>query len=89
LAANPVCGCHDVPQRWNKDPRYTAGGFWKCSVKGIAYQRDKYATDPLYRGRASVRNRRNERRFYGDVRRAKHAPANPKMAELLAVTRRG
>lgn len=28
----PRCTCHGEKKIWNKDPRYTGGGYFKCRV---------------------------------------------------------
>lgn len=27
------CACHDKPMGWQKDARYSKGGFWECREK--------------------------------------------------------
>ena len=46
---DPVCRCHGERMRWNKDPRYQRGGFWKCRVSDLERRRERYATDPEVR----------------------------------------
>ncbi len=29
----PPCKCHSVARVWEKDPRTSAGGFWRCHIK--------------------------------------------------------
>lgn len=79
----PACACHNEPQRWNKDPRYTAGGFWKCAAKGVAYQRDRYASDPSYRGRAIARHRRNWHRPDGGYVQRRRRQLAAQRAQIL------
>ena len=30
--------------RWLKDPRYRAGGYWRCTVRENAQRRQRYST---------------------------------------------
>lgn len=43
----PFCECHGEPMLWNKDVRYSAGGFWRCRPKDRARQQAIYERDPL------------------------------------------
>jgi hypothetical protein len=38
----PLCGCHGEPMRFNKDPRYRIGGWWKCRVKENESDKKRY-----------------------------------------------
>lgn len=38
-----LCDCHGKAMRWDRDTRYTAGGFWRCRVKHNESQRKTYA----------------------------------------------
>ena len=49
-----TCDCHGEPQRWNKDSRYQAGGFWRCRVTGREQNRESYRR---HRERTNARQR--------------------------------
>lgn len=36
------CTCHDEPMFWQRDSRYHAGGFYRCRVRVLAAQRERY-----------------------------------------------
>lgn len=46
----PPCKCHGEPQRWNKDRRYTAGGFWKCRRLHLEWNRKRLRAGRMYLG---------------------------------------
>ena len=52
----PLCACHGERKRWNKDPRYKAGGFWKCRVGDLDQKRAAYANNPEVRLDRQLRN---------------------------------
>ena len=37
-----TCNCHNEQMGWQKDPRYTAGGYWFCRIKHAARMRRRY-----------------------------------------------
>jgi hypothetical protein len=47
---------------WNRDPRYRAGGFWKCAEHGRSYARVRYQTDEAYAAASRLRAARSENR---------------------------
>jgi hypothetical protein len=67
-----TCGCHDAPAYWTTDPRYKAGGFWRCAVRKRGYQRDRYDNDPIYRIEKNLRNDARKRRQRIVRRRSVH-----------------
>jgi hypothetical protein len=79
----PPCVCHGEPQRWNKDPRYRAGGFWKCLVIDTQKRRDRYAADP---GKDNARGRRyyHERAGHEKKRRRELAALRQSTLDRLA-----
>lgn len=41
----PMCKCHGESMYFNKDPRYAAGGFWRCRVKNSERNRKWYTPE--------------------------------------------
>ena len=56
VGVDPSCDCHGVPMLWNKDPRYRAGGYWKCRIHKAESQRRAYAENPEVRLNQQLRN---------------------------------
>lgn len=53
------CACHGEPMRWNKDKRYTAGGYGRCAVRERMLSRERYhSLDGLRYCRLRLLNRR-------------------------------
>ena len=36
------CECHGERMSWVRDPRYLAGGFWRCRIRERKNQRLRY-----------------------------------------------
>lgn len=84
----PACACHGEPSYWQKDTRRRIGGHWYCAVKareGARARHDQAMDDPLWRHQRRMRQAAYKRR----MTLKRRAPANPRMAEFLAVTRKG
>ncbi|HET6914466.1 MAG TPA: hypothetical protein VFH56_00100 [Acidimicrobiales bacterium] len=52
----PTCGCHGVEMYWNRDKRYSGGGFWRCRIRKKESARRRYREAPEIRLAAQLRN---------------------------------
>ena len=80
----PACQCHGLPMRWNKDSRYTAGGFWKCAEHGRSYYRDRYANDAGFSSRTRARRIERWHKPDGEYIQSRRKELARQRAEIIA-----
>lgn len=65
----PLCKLHGEPMRWDKEPRWSTGGCWKCRVRSREYSRRRY------------RDNKETEREKGRLRKSRWRQASPEHRE--------
>lgn len=87
IESPPVCSCHGVAQRWHRDPRPRAGGYWECRVRKREHFR-RWRAANLVRERERERHWRKKNPEKARERDRRRREANSERMREYDVTRR-